>query len=332
LLNRDDEERKDQGYYNRLLDTGLGAEASQAICRGVPELREVVLVSNLSIVRAKGTTWRTNELGMRDRSYSVSKPKGTLRIAMAGDSIGVALGVSEGLGFEPALECWLDDQSRRRGGSRVELLNFSVPGRSPGQRWDHFQKIGWPMNPDIVIFEATAADIGWDAQRLADLLPRGIGWDTPLYGDVLKRLTPMASATSESYAQALRPYRWDLLGAVYQAVAADCRAHGVPCVWMLIPRVGRAVEPAQKARLLDLARAAEFTAIVDVSDAFDGYDPARLAIHPSDFHPDAAGHALLARRLARELAPLPVLDRIRQPPGTHVENARRDDRRGNHAS
>ena len=226
---------------------------------------------------------------MRDRPYAVSKPAGTFRMAMTGDSIGVGLGVSDGRGFEPALERWLAEQSRRRGGPAVEILNFALPGRSPGQRWDHFQKVGWAMEPDLILFEATAADIGWDQRRLAELLPRGIGWDTPLYGDVLKRAAIRPGATSEDYARALQPYRWELLAAVYRAVAADCRARGVPCLWVLIPRVGRVVEPAEHRRLLDLARAAGFTAVVDISDAFDGFDPADLGDPPQRLPPQRRG-------------------------------------------
>jgi lysophospholipase L1-like esterase len=74
------------------------------------------------------------------------------------------------------------------------------------------------------------------------------------------------------------------------------------------------VAPAQHRRLLDLAKAAGFTAVVDVSDAFDGSDPATLAIHPSDFHPNALGHTLLARRMAEALWPLPALQPLLGPP------------------
>ena len=307
LLSHSEPDQTDQGYYNQLLDTGLEPGLSPPICQRVDELREVVLRPNLSIVRADGTTWGTNDLGMRDRPYAASKPARTLRMALTGDSIGVGLGVSDGRGFEPALERWLDKQSRRHGGPAVEILNLALPGRSPGQRWDHFQKVGWPMEPDLILFEATAADIGWDQRRLSELLPRGIGWVSPLYGDVLKRSGIRLGATSEECTAALRPYRWDLLAAVYRAVAADCRARGVPCLWVLIPRVGRVVGPAEQRRLLELARAAGFTAVVDASDAFDGFDPATLAIHPSDFHPNAEGHALLARRLAAAIWPQPAL-------------------------
>jgi lysophospholipase L1-like esterase len=314
LLSHDDVEQADQGYYNQLLDTGLRPELTP-IGQAVAELRQIVLRPNLSIVRSDGTTWSSNAMGMRDRPYAVARSSGTFRMAMTGDSIGVGLGVGDGLGFEPTLERRLDERSRRGGGPAVELLNFSLPGRSPGQRWDHFRKIGWVTDPDLILFEATAADIGWDVRRLAELLPRGIGWDSPLYGDVLARSRIRPGRTSDAYMRALWPYRWELLGAAYRAVVDDCRARGVPCLWVLIPRVGRPVSPAGHRRLVELARAAGFTEVVDISDTFDGCDPAALAIHPSDFHPNAEGHALLASRFAEVLWPLPAFGPIRGPRG-----------------
>lgn len=321
LLSRFEPDAGDQGYYNQLLDAGQGPEASPPVCQAVAELREVVLTPKLSIVRADGTKWSTNPYGMRDRHYARAKPAGVFRLAMTGDSIGVGLGVGDGRGFEPLVEEWLDEQSRGRGGPAVEILNLALPGRSPGQRWDHLRKVGWAMDPDVLLVEATPADIGWDARRLARLLPRGIGWDSAPYGAVLRRAGIRPGGTSEDYVRALEPYRWDLLEAAYRAVADDCRTRGVPCLWVLIPRVGRAAGPVEHRRLLELARAAGFTTVVDLSDTFDGCDPADLAIHPSDFHPNAAGHALLARRLAEALWPLAPLQALREPESSASRSA-----------
>ncbi len=307
LLCRIDGDHTDHGYYNQLLDTGLHADRPPSIAIAVDELRELVLRPNLSIVRSDGTTWTANDLGLRDRFYPREKPPSTIRIAMTGDSIGVGLGVGDGKGFEPLLERSLNERSRRRGGPSIEILNFALPGRSPGQRWDHFRKTGWATQPDLVLFEATPADDNWDRRRLSEILPRGIGWDSSIYGDVLERSGLRPGGTAEVYWEALAPYRWDLLAAAYRTVAAECRARGVPCVWVLIPRVGRFVSEERIRKLVHEARAAGFTAVVDVSDAFDGRDPAELAVHPSDFHPNAEGHAILSRRIARELRALPAL-------------------------
>jgi hypothetical protein len=166
------------------------------------------------------------------------------------------------------------------------------------------------MAPDLVLFESTAADPGWDERRLRGLLPRGVGWDSPLYRDILAEARVRPGGTFEAYKRALRPFRWEFLASVYRTAVADCRARGVPCVLVLIPRVGKAADPADRRRLIAMARDAGFAMIADLSDAYDGLDPEDLAIGPHDFHPNADGHARLARRLDAALGPLPELRRL----------------------
>jgi lysophospholipase L1-like esterase len=314
-LNNADYERMERGYYEQILDSGrtLGDAGGVAksvssqtepppfeagpLALEVADLREFVLKPNLSIIQRLGTTWTTNALGMRDKTYATKKPLGVYRIAFAGDSIGAGWGVNDGDGFEPTLERQLDTQSRQAGGPVIEVLNFAVPGHGPGQRWEHFSKVGWPMDPDLVLFEATQADVGWDERRLRGLLARGLGWDSAFYRDVLAKSGARPGKNIDSYKRLLKGYRWELTAGVYRAVTAECRARGVPCIWVLIPRVGKAVDPDEHRRLVALAREADFAAIVDLSDAYDGIDSKSVAISATDYHPNAAGHALLARRL-----------------------------------
>ena len=129
----------------------------------------------------KGVHWRTNSQGMRDGAYAVDKPPGTFRIALVGDSIGAGWGIDVEQRFESILERAWNARAKAASGLAVEIINCAVPGHSPGQRWYHFSQVGRPMNPDMVIYESTAADVGWDERRLRYLLARGIGWDSPLY-------------------------------------------------------------------------------------------------------------------------------------------------------
>jgi hypothetical protein len=80
----------------------------------------------------------------------------------------------------------------------------------------------------------------------------------------------------------------------------------VPCVLVLVPRVGRGATAGERRHVLEVARQVGFARIVDLTDAYDGIDPADLAIGPDDFHPNADGHARLARRLAAELGEVPA--------------------------
>ena len=257
---------------------------------------------------------------MRDRAYEVVKPSGTLRVALVGDSIASGWGVDDGLGFEPMVERLWDDRAVRspltqgeRGPDlrpendhvssshlqtprRVEVLNFAVPGHAPGQRWEHFGRVGWATDPDLVIFEATLADLGWDERRLRVLLPRGIGFEAPVYRETLRQAAITAPLPSDLKTR-LRPHREAILAGVYRRAVADCRERGVPAVWVLLPRVGKPIVAGDRARLVDLAESAGFDRVVDLSNAFDGHPAATLAIAPDDFHPNAEGHAILSRRL-----------------------------------
>jgi hypothetical protein len=327
-MNSADYEQMERGYYEHLLDVGRQLDAPVGLAPerprvnnfaipfdagpltvSVDDLREYVLKPDLAIVRA-GMTWSTNHLGMRDRAYDKTKPPHTVRLALVGDSIGAGWGVNDGEGFEPRLERSLDEQSRASGGPAVEILNFAVPGHAPGQRWENFTRLGWSMGTDLVIYEATLADPGWDERRLRGVLPRGLGWDSPLYRDALARTGAKPGRDAETYKQLMRRSRWDILAGVYRTVAADCRARGVPSVWVLIPRVGKATDPTERDRLLALARRSGFSVVADLSDTFDGIEPGQLAIDPSDYHPNSEGHARLAHRLESLLRARPEVRRI----------------------
>jgi hypothetical protein len=331
LFNRTDAARIERGYYEQLLDDGqrlddLGdlpalrgrrrvggtfaapVDSAPLVVR-VDDLREVVLKPSDSVERA-GVRWRTNAQGMRDREYVIDKPAGTFRIAMVGDSITAGWGVDVDDRFESILERTWDERARRVGGPAVEIIDCAVPGHAPGQRWHHFQQAGWPMRPDLVICEATEADIGWDERRLRYVLARGQGFDSPLYRAALDSAGVVPGWSPEQYKHALQPYHREILAGAYRAMASDGTGRGVPIVWVLIPRVGRPSDPAQHQAILAMARAAGFARVVDATDAYDGLNAARLAVEPDDFHPNAVGHARLAHRLDDLLGDLPELRRL----------------------
>jgi hypothetical protein len=332
LFNRTDAARIERGYYEQLLDAGrrlddlsdLPALRGRGRPRGawsvpvdstplvvrVDDLREVVLKRGDSVEKG-GVEWRTNAQGMRDRSYASEKPPGTFRIALVGDSIGAGWGVNVEQRFESILEQVWDTRSRQAAGPALEIINCAVPAHSPGQRWYHFGEVGWPMHPELVICESTEADIGWDERRLRYLLARGQGWDSPLYREVLAATGVRRDWNPERYKRVLQPLHWEILAGVYRTMVSDCQARGVPIIWVLIPRVGRQSDPQGRRTLVNTALAAGFSRTLDVTDAYDGLDPVRLAIEPDDFHPNAQGHARLASRLDAAFSTLPELKPLR---------------------
>jgi hypothetical protein len=302
--NARDYDRIEHSYYERLIETSRRPEGTAraahapfdagVLARTVDDVREYVLKPGL-VATHKGATWSTNSLGMRDRPYAASKPPGTFRVGLVGDSISAGWGVDDGLGFEPTLERGWDDRSKVSGGPGVEVLNFAVPGHAPGQRWEHFTRVGWGTDLDLLIFAGTSADLGWDERRLRALIPRGLGPDAPVYRDALAGVGEIHDP--ERLKSILRPRREAILLGVYRRVVVDCRERGVPAVWVLLPRVGKDADPRDRATLAELAGSAGFDRLVDLSDAFENRPASSLAIAPDDFHPNAAGHAELARRI-----------------------------------
>jgi lysophospholipase L1-like esterase len=348
LFNRADLERIERGYYERLITAdrrlddladlpGLRIRSRSGTTWSIPvedaplvvrvnDLREVMLRPDDAVVKG-GVSWRTNAHGMRDSPYSVEKPAGTFRIAFVGDSIGAGWGVDVEDRFESILETTWNARSRRAGGPTIEILNCAVPGHAPGQRWYHFSRIGWAMRPDLVICESTAADVGWDERRLRYLLARGLGWDTPVYHQALVDAGAVPLLSPDDYKRILRPRHGDILRGVYEAMAKDCNEHGVPIVWVLVPRVGRPSDGPDQEALLQAARVAGFSKVVDATHTYDDSSAASLAISADDFHPNARGHALLARRLDAALGELPEVGHLWKPRcGKEIANGPTGDR------
>ncbi len=192
------------------------------------------------------------------------------------------------------------------------------------------------MRPDLVICELTAADVGWDERRLRFLLARGLGWDSPIYNHALVSAGALPSRSPDDYKRTLRPRHLDILREVYSTMARDCREKGIPIIWVLIPRVGRPSDSADQNSLLQIARRAGFSCVVDVASAYDGLGAASLAVSSDDFHPNTRGHAILAGRLDQALSRLPELAHLWSPAdGQAIARGpltdRRRTRNGSHA-
>ena len=96
--------------------------------------------------------------------------------------------------------------------------------------------------------------MGWDERRLRFLLARGLGWDSPIYHSALQKAGVEPYGSPDDYKRELRPRHWEILAGVYQTMAADCRARGIPIFWVLVPRVGRKHDGADQRALVKTAR------------------------------------------------------------------------------
>ena len=146
------------------------------------------------------------------------------------------------------------------------------------------------MAPDLVIYEGTAADVGWDDVALCYPARAGTGLG-------LHHLQPCPGPRRESSRNESPSYYKNGHFSQYIGISspestirspATARARGIPIFWVLILRSdGRMMRKLISAACCNTARTAGFSRVIDVTDAFDGLDPTGLAVESDDFHPNA---------------------------------------------
>ncbi len=95
-----------------------------------------------------------NRDGLRDRSYSKTKPENTLRIAVLGDSFTEAVHVPWEQTFWSVMERELTKCSalkNQQKNQQIEVINFGVHGYGTAQELITLRTRVWDDNPDIVI-------------------------------------------------------------------------------------------------------------------------------------------------------------------------------------
>ena len=90
---------------------------------------------------------RTNQFGMRGPECSLTKPEGTLRVAVVGDSIAFGWGVKE----EERYSSILAEKLAAARGGPVEVLNFAVPGYNAMIEAALIEQKVSQFRPDILI-------------------------------------------------------------------------------------------------------------------------------------------------------------------------------------
>jgi hypothetical protein len=111
--------------------------------------------------RTEGTAYvEINADGMRDRPHAIEKPRGTLRIAVLGDSQAAAFEVSREATFWVEIERRLGD-CPAVGGRAVEVLGFGLGGAGTAQELLILRERVWKYRPDVVVLAFdTRTDVG----------------------------------------------------------------------------------------------------------------------------------------------------------------------------
>lgn len=264
-----------------------------------------------------GQPFVTNAHGMHGPEVTVEKPPGVFRIALLGASMDMGWGVKYQDAYAHRLQEWLNAHADRQGfasSRKFEVLNFAVAAYSPLQRLESFRRKAKEFQPDLVIFSSTMLDSRLAEIHLCDAFR--IKADLPY--DFLREAVARAGVTDadrrldlrgelagkEAIKRKMEPLYWELYDKTVAALAGDCRSMGVPLVMVVIPRVGKDADEAGRAESVGRLKAIAGRSalpIYDLTDTFDGIDPADLEIAAWDDHPNAEGHKQLFLALTHRL-------------------------------
>jgi hypothetical protein len=262
-----------------------------------------------------GREFVTNSHGMHSAEVAIAKPPGTFRIALLGASMDMGWGVTYQETYSHQLEEWLNQHAARRGltaDRKFEVLNFAVAAYSPLQRLETLRRKAMTFEPDLVIYSATMLDLRLMEIHLCDALRNRVDLTYDFLRAMLDRvgIDPRdvrvddegRLISKDQIKEKLRPLYWELYDATLGELAVRCRAAGIPVVVVIIPRVGKADAPAERAEPVSLLKSIaghHALPVFDLSDTYDRFDPARLEIAAWDDHPNALGHHRLFLALAR---------------------------------
>jgi hypothetical protein len=99
--------------------------------------------------------YRINSLGLREHEISRTKPAGTRRVLMLGDSFTEGDGVDHDATFSHRLQTMLDTTKL---GSRWEVINAGVGSYAPSLEFLYLRHGGLDLSPDIVVLNLDLSD------------------------------------------------------------------------------------------------------------------------------------------------------------------------------
>jgi len=295
---------------------------------GLPVLRTLMQLAprNVRGVLPNGAYYRTNSLGVRGPEYDRPAPPGVFRIVTVGDSVTMGAGVEEEDTYSAQLAEVL---AARHPGRRFEVINAGLAGLDIVQIVGRLEKVGLPYDPNLVVYGWTMNDITGPAYREFARPKASYALYHAVYDRfagsrsyLLRVLWPrwisfreLVAPHPQSYTAELRynyfenPEAWERFTAQLDRLAAIGRERGICVVVFIHTSLVRlnGFHPMRSIyeRVADAAETRGLHAVQSLS-ALVGRTEDQLRLSYYDWHPNRAGHALLAQALADGIDALPA--------------------------
>ncbi|MFT5288388.1 MAG: hypothetical protein ACI8QS_000185 [Planctomycetota bacterium] len=275
-----------------------------------------------------------NSAGFRGPEFEYTKPEGTYRIAVLGDSFtfghGVPFEATWGEFLEAKLQVHLDSNEQANSPKRAEVLNFGVNGydildvelvlQHKALAWSVDRVIYGFFPNDLFVAKETDAAPGdqtdFDFQNVQEVelhdqlfgSPSGLSRYSRLFFLLERALAArrIDALTTSTYLRAGTPgsRHFEAWKAGLVSMARVCEARNVPLDVVIFPEMaslddGHAYAPIYVA-VEEAARELGLGA-VQVFDAWEGHEASSLWVHPTDHHPNEIAHSLAGEAVSRAL-------------------------------
>ena len=321
-LNKFDEQQLFQGYYESLLVsnnfTSRMWEVEEQKRREDFDARELLADSDILEIEEtlaekrlkpnykiefKGAELSTNEFGMRDRSYTIVKDEGTLRIALLGGSSEMGSGINDDETFDNIVEDALTTSPIWDGFSRVEVLNFSISGIHLPQQVGITEQRILPFDPDVFVYCVHDKESSRNLNSFSRIIQKEFVKDYPLLLEIRKKAAVSEDLKKEEVYRRLKPFETELAMWGLDRMKAICEVNKITpiCLYIATLGGGKKERTQRKSDFLALFKERGFH-IIDLNTIFDDMDKEQLKVTRWDRHPNGKAHQIIAKELLKAFA------------------------------
>jgi len=300
-----------------LIALGVAGDAAEAATRWM--FRDVTTAADSrSFFSRSSESVQFNKRGFRERDVPDTKPPGTYRIAVLGDSLTFGNGLEAHQRYSNILDATMHEG--------FEVLNFGIPGDNTPQHLDVLRERALALQPDFGLLQWFINDIEGD-----DLAHRPQPWPLVPVPDVHRWLNRHSAFYSlanmrwagmqvmmglvPSYSAYLRDRAGDPKSddarrddRLLRQIAATAQRSGARFGMVLFPDFGEDMGPAYPyaflhERVLAFCRESGVTCL-DLRDTFARvHDRRSLWVSPFDHHPSARANEMAAVKILEAFRP-----------------------------
>ena len=266
--------------------------------------------------------YRTNRFGFRGPEVRRKKPPGVFRIVIGGDSVTMGSGIPEDQTYSSQLQNLLNEGRDR--GRRFETLNLGISGLPIRQVVSRIERIGVPLDPDLIVYGWTINDIEDTNYRMASSKEDRRGWleEPKRFANSSSRLVAIVGPRLAELWRRREPgYQFELFDNYFDnerawadftreldRLAVIQRRTGACTVVFIHTQLQELDAEHTYLRIYDKVEHAALERGLFTIQSFAAFEGRRIStiwVAIADPHPNALGHSILAESLREGLEALP---------------------------